>query len=64
MNYEEESNELLKKHHENEIKIREKYKNFINREYLDGSPEGNEIRENDKWYFKELEKLKKKYNII
>ena len=60
--YEEESKKLLKKHYENELKIREKYKGIRYDEYLDGSPEDIEIRKNDKWYSTEMKKLKEKYH--
>ena len=53
---------MLKKHYENELKIREKYKGIRYDEYLDGSPEDIEIRKNDKWYSTEMKKLKEKYH--
>ncbi len=63
MTYEEESKKLLEKHYENEKKIRKKYKEIVFDNYLDGSPENIEIKNNNKWYLEELKKLKEKYNI-
>lgn len=59
--YEEESKALLKKHHEKELKIREKYKGQTFNQ-LDGSPESMEINKNTKWFKEELKKIKEKYN--
>lgn len=69
-NYQEEAKKLLDKWYENETKILEEYKVADIQYYqehsqkLDGkSPSLIQSNKNKQWYFTELEKLRKKYNM-